>query len=118
MIRLCIIAVVISTGVLHAQPAFVKDSLEHYIRKGMDQWHVPGLAIAIVKDGQIVHLKGYGVKDIKSGEPVDENTLFMIGSNTKIFTATALTILEQQKKLSLDDKVTRWIPYLDRKSVV
>ncbi|MEO5975935.1 MAG: serine hydrolase [Chryseolinea sp.] len=115
MIRLCFIAIVLSMSALHAQPVFIKDSLEQYILRGMDQWQIPGLAIAIVKDGQIVHMKGYGVKDIKSKEPVDENTLFMIGSNTKVFTATALTILEQQKKLSLDDKVTKWLPYFKLK---
>ncbi|MCI0751906.1 MAG: serine hydrolase [Flammeovirgaceae bacterium] len=96
---------------LHAQPSFIKDSLESYIQKGMRQWQIPGMAVAIVKDGAVVHLKGYGVKNIIANDPVDENTLFMIGSNTKVFTATALTILEQEKKISLDDKVNKWIPY-------
>jgi CubicO group peptidase (beta-lactamase class C family) len=47
---------------LHAQPAFVKDSLDAYITKGMKDWSIPGLAIVIVKDGQIVLMKGYGVR--------------------------------------------------------
>ena len=55
-------------------------------------------------------MKGYGVKDYDTKEKVDENTLFMIGSNTKAFTATALAILDADKKLSLDDNVTKWIP--------
>ena len=95
----------------HAQPTFIKDSLDTHISKALKLWQVPGAAVAIVKDGKVVHLKGYGVKNITTKEPVDENTLFMIGSNTKVFTATALTMLQQQQKLSLDDKVTKWLPY-------
>jgi CubicO group peptidase (beta-lactamase class C family) len=91
-------------------PAFVTDSLDNYIRQGMTDWQVPGLALVIVKDGKVVLAKGYGVKDIQSKEPVDENTLFMIASNTKLFTATALAQLEYDHKLSLDDKVAKYIP--------
>lgn len=43
-------------------PAFVRDSLENYIRQGMKDWQIPGLSIVIVKDGQVVWMKGYGVK--------------------------------------------------------
>lgn len=91
-------------------PVFITDSLENYIKTGMKDWQIPGLAVAIVKDGKVVFMKGYGVREVGKNEPVDENTLFMIGSNTKAFTATALAMLEHQKKLSLDDKVTRWLP--------
>ena len=91
-------------------PAFITDSLDAYIQQGMKDWQVPGLSLVIVKDGKIVTLKGYGVKDIKSRQPVDENTLFMIASNTKLFTATALAQLEYDKKLSLDDKLTKYFP--------
>lgn len=81
----------------------------------MKLWQVPGAAVAVIKDGKVVHLKGYGVKNVTTNEPVDENTLFMIGSNTKVFTATVLTLLDHQKKLSLDDKVTKWLPYFKLK---
>lgn len=91
-------------------PSFVTDSLDAYIRQGMKDWQVPGLAIVIVKDGKVVLSRGYGVKDIQSNEPVDEHTPFMIASNTKLFTATALAQLEYDHKLSLDDKVVRYLP--------
>ncbi|HEX6916177.1 MAG TPA: serine hydrolase [Chitinophagaceae bacterium] len=94
----------------NAQPDFLKDSLDSYIRKGMEDWQVPGLSIVVVKDGKIAFIKGYGVTDIESKKPVDENTLFMIASNTKLFTGTALANLEYRGKLSLDDKVTRYFP--------
>ena len=102
----------------YAQTSFIKDSLENYIEKGMKLWKIPGLSIAIVKDGKVVHLKGYGVTDLSSKQPVDENTLFMIGSNTKLFTATALAMLEQEKKISLDDKVKKWVPYFNLKDTL
>lgn len=100
-----------SLFILHstAQPSFIKDSLESYIQQGMKDWQIPGLSIVIVKDGKTLLMKGYGVKDINKNEPVDENTLFMIASNTKLFTGTALAQLEFNKKLSLDDKVTKHI---------
>ncbi len=94
-----------------AQPAFIKDSLDTYITQGMKDWNIPGLAIAIIKDGQVVTMKGYGVKDLDSKAPVDENTLFMIASNSKLFTGTALAQLEHDKKLSLDDKIIQYFPW-------
>src|ERR687890_2293025 len=90
-------------------PLFISDSLDGYIKQGMKDWNIPGLAIAIVKDGVPILTKGFGVTDVKTNDPVDENTLFMIGSNTKLFTATALSQLEYNKKLSLDDKVSKYI---------
>ena len=90
--------------------SFIVDSLDSYIRQGMQDWEVPGLAIVIVKDGKIVTMKGYGVRDIDTKEPVNENTLFMIASNTKLFTGTALANLESQGKLSLDDPFTKFFP--------
>ena len=90
--------------------SFVKDSLDSYVVKALLSWNIPGVAVCIVKDGQVVVLKGYGVKQMNTSDSVDENTLFMIGSNTKAFTATALATLDYEKKLSLDDKVTKWLP--------
>ncbi len=92
-----------------SQPAFITDSLDSYIKNAMKQWKIPGLAVAIIKDGKIVVDKGYGVRENGKPERVDENTLFMIASNTKSFTATSIALLNYEKRLSLDDKVTRWI---------
>jgi len=50
----------------------------------MKDWNIPGLAIVIVKDDKVVVMKGYGVRDLETKEPVDENTLFMIASNSKL----------------------------------
>lgn len=89
--------------------SFISDSLDSYINTGLKDWNIPGLAIAIVKDGKTVVMKGYGVRDVETREPVDENTLFMIASNSKLFTGTALSQLEYNNKLSLDDKISKYI---------
>jgi CubicO group peptidase (beta-lactamase class C family) len=97
--------------ILKSQPAFVKDSLDSFIKREMARWQVPGLAIAIVKDGKIVVSKGYGVKEFGKPEPVDEYTLFQIASNSKAFTGTAVALLNDEKRLSLDEKVSKYLPY-------
>jgi CubicO group peptidase (beta-lactamase class C family) len=89
---------------------FISDSLQNYINKALTDWRIPGAAVCIVKDNKIVMMRGYGIKEMGLNNRVDENTLFMIGSNTKAFTATALAMLQTQKKLSLDDKITKYIP--------
>lgn len=90
-------------------PSFITDSLDNYIMQGMKDWNIPGLAVAIVKEGKVVMMKGYGIRDVKTNEPVDENTLFMIASNSKLFTATAIAQLENDNKLSIDDKVNKYV---------
>jgi CubicO group peptidase (beta-lactamase class C family) len=106
--------VFISTQALYSQsaalPSFIRDSLDIYVERSMKDWQVPGLAVCIIKNGEVALMKGYGVKELGGADKVDENTLFMIGSNTKAFTATLLATLDVEKKLSLDDKVTKWIP--------
>ena len=94
---------------LHCQesfvPSFIKDSIDNYVNLALTKWKIPGVAVCVVKDGKPAFMKGYGVKEMGTNNKVDENTLFMIGSNTKAFTATALAMLAADKKLSLDDKV-------------
>ncbi|HVZ56260.1 MAG TPA: serine hydrolase [Chitinophagaceae bacterium] len=92
-------------------PSFLTDSLDQYIERGMKLWQIPGLAIAVVKDGKVVVMKGYGVREAGKPDKVDENTLFIIASNSKLFTGTSLAKLEYDKKLSLNDKVTQYIPW-------
>jgi CubicO group peptidase (beta-lactamase class C family) len=97
---------------LNAQklPAFVTDSLDTYINREMAAWNLPGLAIAIVKDGKVVTSKGYGVREVGKPGKVNDKTLFQIASCSKAFTGTALALLDAEKKLSLDDTVRRWVP--------
>lgn len=91
-------------------PAFVRDDIDGYINWSITNWRIPGAAVCIVKDGEVVLMKGYGVREFGLNSPVDVHTLFMIGSNTKAFTATGLALLETDKKLSLNDRVTKYLP--------
>jgi len=104
---LLFIAAVAQTDTL---PSFVKDSLDSYVNRALADWKIPGVSVCVVKNGKVAVMKGYGVKEMGTTDKVDENTLFMIGSNSKAFTATVLAILEAEKKLSLDDKVQKWLP--------
>lgn len=90
---------------------FIKDSLDSYIQREIVRWNLPGLAIAVVKDGKVIHLKGYGYSDVTKKTPVTENTEFQIASNSKAFTGTSLALLEHYGKLKLDDKVKKYLPY-------
>lgn len=83
------------------------DSLTELVLKTFD---VPGIAVAVVKDGKVIHAKGYGVQSLKTQKKVDENTLFGIASNSKAFTTAALGMLVDEGKLKWDDKVTDYIP--------
>src|SRR4029453_9928320 len=76
----------------------------------MKDWSVPGVAIAVIKDDRIVLAKGYGVREIGKPEPVDEHTLFAIGSSSKAFTAAAIAMLVDDGKLKWDDPVTKYLP--------
>ncbi len=76
----------------------------------MKTFEVPGVALAIVKDGQTVVAKGYGVRKLGDPTPVDSRTLFGIASNTKLFTATALGLLVEEGKIEWDGPVVRYLP--------
>ena len=82
-----------------------------YVERVMRTFAVPGMAVAIVKDGRVVVAKGYGVRDLRKPEPVDARTRFGIASNTKIVTATALGLLVEEGKVEWDAPVVRYLPW-------
>lgn len=81
-----------------------------FVEAQMKEWKVPGVAVAIVKDGKVVLERGYGQRDVKGALPVDANTLFAIGSSTKAFTALGLAILVDEGKLEWDTPVVHYLP--------
>ncbi len=83
------------------------DSLAERTLRAFD---VPGVAVCVIKDGQVIHSKGYGVRSLDTRQPMDENTLFGIASNSKAFTTAALGMLVDEGKLDWDDKVRKYIP--------
>lgn len=86
------------------------DGFDAFVEKVMKDWKVPGLSLAIVKDGKIVYAKGYGFRDVAKKLPVTPDTLFAIGSNSKSFTAAALGILADEGKLDFDKPVREYLP--------
>ncbi len=84
--------------------------LDEYVNKAIKDWKVPGIAIAVIKDDKIVYAKGYGVRELGKPAPVDENTIFAIGSSSKAFTAASLAILADEGKLKWDDPASKYLP--------
>ena len=83
------------------------DSLTELVLK---TFNVPGIAVGVVKDGKLIHAKGYGVANLATGKKVDENTLFGVASNSKAMTAALLGQLVDEGKIKWDDKVTDYVP--------
>jgi CubicO group peptidase (beta-lactamase class C family) len=109
---LCIYAlclILLATAQVLAQTGAPHD-LDAYVARALKEFEVPGLAVAIVKDGKVEFVKGYGVRKLGEPAPVDEQTLFGIASNTKAFTAAALAILVDEGKISWDDPVIKHLP--------
>lgn len=91
-------------------PADPLKDFDAYVARVMQDWHVPGAAIVIVKDGKVVLSKGYGQRDIKNNLPVTEQTLFPIASITKSFTVATLGTLATEGKLDWDKPVREYLP--------
>jgi len=87
-----------------------QDYLDQAVERARRDFDVPGIAVAIVKDGRVVLAKGYGVRRIGQPEPVTPHSLFRIASNTKAFTAAALAMLVDEGKLRWDDRVIDHLP--------
>jgi CubicO group peptidase (beta-lactamase class C family) len=85
--------------------------LDAWVIRAMGAFEVPGISLAVVKDGAVVVARGYGVKKLGETAPVDERTLFGIASNTKAFTATALGILVDEGKIRWDAPVIDYVPW-------
>jgi CubicO group peptidase (beta-lactamase class C family) len=101
------------SGSLVTGPAIAQQpppGFDPYVRRVMQTFTVPGVAVAIVKDGKVVLARGYGVRRMGDPAPVDAQTRFGIASNTKLFTATALAMLVEEGKLEWDKPVINYLP--------
>lgn len=85
--------------------------LDAQVAAAMKQFEVPGLALAVVKDGRVILARGYGVRRLGDPASVDANTLFQVASNTKAFTTAALSMLMDEGKLHWDDPVVKYLPW-------
>ncbi|HEX5817693.1 MAG TPA: serine hydrolase [Gemmatimonadales bacterium] len=94
-----------------APVATLPRDLDRFVEQTMQEFGVPGLALAIVKDGKVVLARGYGVRTLGTTDKVDARTQFGIASNTKVFTAVALGMLVEQGKLAWDKPVIDYLPW-------
>ena len=104
------ILIIAFISTIRSEAQLASASIDSLVAATMKAFDVPGIAVAIVKDGKVVHSKGYGVRSLANNLPVDENTLFGIASNSKAFTTAALGMLVDEKKIKWDDKVTDYLP--------
>jgi CubicO group peptidase (beta-lactamase class C family) len=107
MIRGLAILLMLTVGASLEQTTATDDA---WVLRAMQTFEVPGLALAVVKDGRVVVAKGYGVRRLGESTKVDEKTLFGIASNTKAFTATGLGLLVEEGKIAWDAPVVRYLP--------
>jgi CubicO group peptidase (beta-lactamase class C family) len=86
-------------------------AVDALVRKTLAAWRVPGVAIAIVRDGEVIYLRGHGRRALDHQDPVTPDTLFPIASCTKAFTTTAMAMLVDEGKMAWDDPVRKHLPY-------
>ncbi len=89
----------------------IETDLDAYIAKGMQDWGIPGLSIAVVRNDSVVYVKGFGVRRLGSPERVDARTMFGMMSTTKAMTALAVAMLVDSGKVAWDDPVTKHLPW-------
>ena len=93
-----------------ASQADPRKDLDAFVQQELKKWNTPGLALAVVKDGKVLLARGYGVRDLASGEKVTPDTLFSIASSTKSFTATVAAMMVEEKKIELDRPLKTYFP--------
>jgi CubicO group peptidase (beta-lactamase class C family) len=93
------------------EPERLRAELEPRINDEIQQGHVPGFAIGVIRDGKLIYSKGFGVAKLGGGAPITSKSLFHMASVTKTFVATAVMQLAEQGKIDLDSPVTRYLPY-------
>ncbi len=110
MKKIALLLLGMSYALLAAAQPLSSAEIDRLAERALETFDVPGIAVGVIKDGKLIHAKGYGVRALANGKQTDEHTLFGIASNSKAFTAAALGILVDEGKLRWDDKVTDYIP--------
>jgi len=103
-------AFTIATASLPAQTKEPFKGLDVFVKQAMALQQVPGLSLAIVRNDSVLYLRGYGVEEVGTSTPVDENTIFAIGSSTKAFTAILVAMMVSEGKMDFDGKVSSYLP--------
>ncbi len=114
---LILVLAIVGSSLLSPRPVSSQETaagvpdLDAWVERAREIFEVPGIGVTIVKDGEVVLAKGYGVRRLGEPDPVDERSRFGIASNTKAFTATALGLLVEEGKLEWDGHVIDYLPW-------
>lgn len=108
-----LLAVCLSLAAIRQQPD-VAASVESEATAALSQGGIPGLSIAVLRDGKTVSAHGFGLAEVDNRVAATENTVYRINSITKAFTATAILALREQGKVELDDHLSKWFPEYTR----
>lgn len=108
--RFVVLALVASAATATAQTKEPYPGLEAYISKARETWKIPGLAVGIVRNDSLIYAKGFGVLAAGTTTPVNEKTLFEIGSSSKAFTGALAAMLVTDGKMRWDDRLTTYLP--------
>src|SRR5262245_57949544 len=95
---------------LGAQTGVLADALDDHVHAVMQQQHIPGVSIAVIKDGVVIKFEGYGLADMEHNVPARPDTVFKIGSVSKQFIATGIMLLTQDGKIAVDEKISKYLP--------
>lgn len=106
----CLVSVASCTGIPEKRAPISDREIEAVVARAMQEYRVPGMAVGVVLDGEILIARGFGVRDIGTSEPVDIETMFRIASASKAFTSAALAILVDEGKVSWDGPVAGYLP--------
>ena len=104
------VGIIILASAVMAGAEDVDRRVDAYVRAEMNRQKIPGLALAVMRDGKIVKACGYGLSNVELSVPVTAESIFQSGSVGKQFAATAVMMLVEEGKLSLDDKITKFSP--------
>ena len=119
LILLCLSGALLSSGQTESKlPAELRQKIDHAAQDVLAQTGVPSASIAVVKDGEIAYVRAYGSARLEPSTPAKPEMRYSIGSISKQFTSAAVLLLAEERKLSLDDPVGKYIPNLTRANEV
>src|SRR6185295_18043492 len=88
----------------------VLNAVDQYVAAEMNRQHIPGISIAVMRSDSVLLRRGYGLANVELGVPASDSTVYQSGSLGKQFTAAAVVMLAEQGRLSLDDRISKWLP--------
>ena len=102
-------AIVVGIASLMVAVSVRADAIDDYVHAQMTRMHIPGVAVAVMRGGKPIKQQGYGYANLELKTPVTSESVFKIGSVSKQFIASAIVLLAQERKLTLDDKINRYL---------